>query len=506
MSLRGAGAWLLLAALAGAAAVRFYGLDNASLLPDECFSYRLAQYPVPEIAQRTALDVHPPLYYVLLKGWFGLWGPSPWTLRALGALWSIGAVAALYLLCVEAFRATRAEAPGLTEIAAGFAALLCAFHLAQVVPGRFGRMYSLGVFLACASAWLLLRAWRAERGRVGWWSAYGITLAALLYTHYYALFTVAAQVLFVAGTHTVQWRRMSWAAVRPPLLGFAYAGLLAVILYAPWLPVLLAQLRTVHDSFWIPPLEWVETSRIFFCWSTGLEGPHPRHADGWIVVFLVLVGATLWRGDRSGWFLLLQALLPWVLALGFSLLTGRPMLMERYLAFAQVFLLGYWGWVWLRLPGILERAVFTCIVGAAALAGLGEALLRWPRERPAIAMAAAYVQERRQTGDLVVAPYPIALNCFRCYLDHAGAPDLELRTLRSSFEGSPLMSHAYALSAKDVMDEGWLAHPSVRRIWLVHDGGPTRISPAPDMEKILERTFADPRRSSYSVSLFVRKE
>lgn len=62
---------LLLAAL-----LRFYNLSGQSLWADEGNSAALAQQDVTEIARRTAFDIHPPLYYWLLKGWTAVLAPA----------------------------------------------------------------------------------------------------------------------------------------------------------------------------------------------------------------------------------------------------------------------------------------------------------------------------------------------------------------------------------------------------------------------------------------------
>jgi len=125
---------------------------------------------------------------------------------------------------------------------------------------------------------------------------------------------------------------------------------------------------------------------------------------------------------------------------------------------------------------------------------------------PAIETAVVFLQANLHSGDLVVAPRPFSLNCFRCYVDNAGVEDLDLRTLHSLFAHDLLMSHAYALTADDVMGPEYVSRPSVRRIWVLIDGGPAPASPAPGMEKVLERSFDAKGDSPYSLSLFARKE
>lgn len=84
--------WLLLIALAP----RLYGLTIHSLWFDEVVSTVWAGRPAAEI-WRAGLalteDKHPPLYYLLLHGWTGLFGPADGAVRSLGAI--IGALAVL---------------------------------------------------------------------------------------------------------------------------------------------------------------------------------------------------------------------------------------------------------------------------------------------------------------------------------------------------------------------------------------------------------------------------
>ncbi|MBC8252427.1 MAG: hypothetical protein H8E35_00165, partial [Ardenticatenia bacterium] len=59
-----------------ATGLRFYRLGGQSLWADEGNSVALARAGLAEIAARTALDIHPPLYYWLLHGWIQLFGDT----------------------------------------------------------------------------------------------------------------------------------------------------------------------------------------------------------------------------------------------------------------------------------------------------------------------------------------------------------------------------------------------------------------------------------------------
>jgi len=64
-------------------ALRTYLLGATNLWWDEAYSVWLARRPLTELLRTTAFDVHPPLYYVLLRGWMELAGDSEFSLRYL---------------------------------------------------------------------------------------------------------------------------------------------------------------------------------------------------------------------------------------------------------------------------------------------------------------------------------------------------------------------------------------------------------------------------------------
>ena len=73
--------------------VRFHLLGAQSLWNDEGSSYVQAGRAFNEIAANAARDIHPPLYYWLLKVWMALTGEREFALRALSALASVLSVA-----------------------------------------------------------------------------------------------------------------------------------------------------------------------------------------------------------------------------------------------------------------------------------------------------------------------------------------------------------------------------------------------------------------------------
>jgi 4-amino-4-deoxy-L-arabinose transferase-like glycosyltransferase len=217
------------AALALAAlALRLYALDRQSMWADEGSSLALASRPLLQIAQDTARDVHPPLYYWLLHNWMLLFGQTPAALRGFSAL--CGALAAA-LTAALAWRWFGGGAALVAGIAAAFSPF--AIHYSQEA-----RMYALLLLLATLTWMALTRALTpseaghrpdatAHRPVVTLLLYCGVALAAL-YTHYYAVTLVAAT--FLAGAVALAARKAARAIFLRWLAAHAALGML----YVPW--------------------------------------------------------------------------------------------------------------------------------------------------------------------------------------------------------------------------------------------------------------------------------
>jgi len=174
---------------------RLYGLGDRCLWFDEAHSWQLSRFPWRELVWRCRLDVHPPLYFAALKLWTGVLGDSVYAMRLLSVAWFVAGLGAAALLAREG----RAGSGGRSDAGVVAVLLLCSssflFRYCQEV-----RMYTQELALFLTSSWLLLRAQRGGPGRAGaaWWSGYGLSAAALAYTHNFGLIALASQWAYVA--------------------------------------------------------------------------------------------------------------------------------------------------------------------------------------------------------------------------------------------------------------------------------------------------------------------
>jgi hypothetical protein len=485
---------LVLALLLGAA-LRVDRLGLEELTTDEAFSWRMATHPPADIVARTATDVHPPLYYLVLKLWMAACGDSPVALRSLSMLLGMATILLAYLLCVEVERyAEGEEGAGAGSSTRGgwgaaAAALLVAVHADQVGHSRHVRMYSMGVALAGLSAWSMLRALRSERRALAWWVAYAVSAAALCYTHYYGAFTVAAQLIF-AGVF-LAWRGRT-SGVRPPhVVGLGAAAVLVAVLFAPWLSVLARQTARVREDYWIREADPFDVAGAFVRWTTGLEWAPPRPALA-IAAFVAAGLWVAWRGDRGQRLLALQAALPWVGALGLSWIAGRTLFLERYLFFSQLALLVLLARAWAGLAAWPRRAA-AVVLGSMIGLGLADEVGGRPVTEPSAQEGARLLAQSVAPADLVLANAPRDLNVIRYYLLREGAAAVQIKCPASRSIGH--LSQVSSIMPDEIVGEEAVWSGAWPRVWRVRLHPPRRWRPDPppaDWAPILTRVFEGP--------------
>lgn len=223
-----------------ATGLRFHKLDAQSFWNDEGNSARLSERSLPLIIEGTASDVHPPLYYLFLRGWRELLGDSEFGLRSFSAFAGVLTVAAVIALARFFFPSSRWSTASAIVVLAG---LLAALNPTLVYYSQETRMYALLALLAALSTVVLLR-WLEAGRRWPWALAYVLFSTAGLYTHYFYPTVFVFQGLVV----------LLWVLRRRATLEFAPQQVTAV---PHWTRVLLAWLIMVGFSFvlyfpWVP--------------------------------------------------------------------------------------------------------------------------------------------------------------------------------------------------------------------------------------------------------------
>ena len=232
---------LLAAILLLAAALRFYNIGAQSFWYDEGNSARIAERSVRLIIEGAGADIHPPGYYLLLKLWRFAFGESEAALRAFSAVCGV-----LMVWVVWRMGNLVHERIGMV------AAFLVAVSPFAIYYSQEARMYALLALCAATSSWALAEAAAHEkRTRMLWLGAYVIATVAGLYTQYAYPFVMLAQGVWVAlaslpsfGALRADQTRKSRQATRVRLACYALASALAILAFAPWIPIALRQIQS----------------------------------------------------------------------------------------------------------------------------------------------------------------------------------------------------------------------------------------------------------------------
>jgi uncharacterized membrane protein len=478
--------------------LRLRGLTTRSIWHDEAFSWRIAtQFSVSEMIERTAQDVHPPLYYFVLRIWTTQFGHSVPALRSLSVILGVATIVWVYLLCVEAFGVahhydSNAPGEGGEERAIGvLAASLLATSAIHIHWSSEARMYTLATALVVASSWLLLRAQRASieieaeslasraRGLKpqfdanAYWIGYVATATALLYTHNYGLFSVAAQAV-VVGVWLLRQSLGCWTSLTlltrffSPLVAFVLVG----ILYAPWIPILRAQTAQVQAEYWIDPIRWLTVPnawyQVFFPGHFGRPVPEIGALAVGIVLLSVLF-AFVWNGRTGHWFAFSMVAIPTLLpalvsATTVSIIHPRHFLLPSTFVMCAIAAVVF---RYLRRP--------ECWFVAALFVGDNVLIYRdyWRSldidNRPGIRGAVDHLLSRRGGGEPIVVRHPCVYFVVHYLTRGIAEPKLFLPTGRTShYTGNSI------LVREDYIGHEELQRYRGKRVWMMDTDGFTR--------------------------------
>ena len=391
--------------------LRVYNNTSIALWHDEAFSALYIKYSWAEMMQRIILDVHPPLYYFVLRLWHYLFGYSLLSLRSLSILLGVATVWMGYLFVKKAF--------GSTKVAL-LAALLLAINPFQIQYALEARMYTLGTFLLMLSCYLLLFV--LENPKSKYWIYYGISVAALAYTHYFLLFSIVAQGLFVLYYYFI-YKKFKISKIKEywPALG---SYVLAGILYLPWLPSFLEQNSRVQQSYWIPAMDrWSVPTTIWKLSFGSVELSRPVY----ILISILTVTLLYWfirnNQNQNKWLVAGSLAVPFLAAILISLKTA--LYLDRYFVFASIFLSLVAALTFLNFTRSSNRRLAISLLVILSITAfyknwsdLGVKNLFFERDtnhKPGMAAAANFVNERAGKDDNIYVGSSFIFFTFKYY-------------------------------------------------------------------------------------------
>jgi len=213
---------------------------NLEIRADEAFSFAMIQHGYGEIISLTAADVHPPLYYFILKLGIDLIGLFVHQLPVIYVSKLISIIPFFLVLLISATKVKKVWGEYVSGICA-----LCLLGMSNLSSyGIEMRMYSWGVFFVFA-AYIKFCDIISKNSLKNWMLFMASSLAAA-YTHYFAGVSVAF--LYLALLFYIL--RNDKKSIRLWLL----ASAVTVIGYLPWLGLFINQVKSVSKSYWIEPI------------------------------------------------------------------------------------------------------------------------------------------------------------------------------------------------------------------------------------------------------------
>ncbi len=256
--------------------IRLLGVELQPLWWDEGFSVYFATESTPRLLELTSLDIHPPLYYLLLQGWYQLVGVGALQSRWLSILLGVLAIPLAWRVAHDLFGKRTAWLTGLFLT-------LSPFH---IYYSQEVRMYALLVVLTLAA----VIAWRRRA-----WLVLGVALLAGMLTQYYFAFLAGSLGLLVLWE--LREKHYSWHG---PLfaLGLTFGGYLPWVIYAlPRLITYVGGKLVVEADTPMTPLEFLP--RHVAAWSVGHLSPMMAPL-GWVaLVFAGFIGFGVYQATRQ---------------------------------------------------------------------------------------------------------------------------------------------------------------------------------------------------------------
>lgn len=188
-----------------------------------------------EMIQWLKEDGNPPLLSVILRLYDSVFGHSDLAMKILAVILATLQIPLSYLICRQFL-----DRPTSLQVA-----IILALCPQLVRYSTMLRSYSLISILGLLSTWCCMKTMRTKRGWF-WPITYGVTTVLLVYSHYWGGFVALGQACLAGIGYLRRW--FTGDNLRQWFVG----ALISVALFAPWVPILLYQLK--HDlSPWDTP-------------------------------------------------------------------------------------------------------------------------------------------------------------------------------------------------------------------------------------------------------------
>lgn len=211
----------------------FLSTFHSNLWLDESYSVGMANQTLVDIWKIGGHDVHPVLYYWMLRIVNILTKGSILAYR----LFSVIPIVLLGLLGFTHIKKDFGEKAGVIF------SFLCYFVPIMVVYANQIRMYSWAIYIVSSLAIYAYRIYLGQSIKKNW-MIFGLASLASIFIHYYGLMVAGLINLFllIYFIKNKKWKELKWQIL---------LGIIQAVLYLPWIIYLVSQMKHVSEGFWI---------------------------------------------------------------------------------------------------------------------------------------------------------------------------------------------------------------------------------------------------------------
>lgn len=207
--------------------------------PDEAFTLRLIQHPINEIIKLDAMDVHPPLYYILLKIFFNITFInhfSPFLQIIMARIFSLGIFFITLILLSYLLSKLLNKKISIKILLGSILLPLTLYYITNI------RMYSLAaLFITCELLFIYKFNSNSKNIYVFVLTFFSICAA---WTHYFSA-VIAGILLLYNFIDAIIYKQKKY------IIAYLSSGIVFFISFLPWIFISLTQVKNISNNYWI---------------------------------------------------------------------------------------------------------------------------------------------------------------------------------------------------------------------------------------------------------------
>jgi uncharacterized membrane protein len=304
---------------------------HQSIWFDESYGAYLTRFSFTDIITLTAVDVHPPLYYCLLKIWSNIFGYTDFAMRFMSVFFGAIAIVFAFQWLKRSFGVK----------AAAIAGLFMSISPIFIRYGQEMRMYTLAAAIIFAATYVFTLAIDTRKRKH--WVIYALLIALGMWTHYFVALIWLAQLIYllIIYRHKISLKNIPAtyraAMSNPQGKNIIVAYFLAIIFYLPWLPLLVFQTALVQGGFWIAQPSFTTIADFF---TNSLVYLDAGQVKGSLLLLLlattIIFVVSLIRHRPRPRLALLMAFVPPAILLLLSTPPFKPVFVDRYIIYSSI--------------------------------------------------------------------------------------------------------------------------------------------------------------------------